>query len=93
MSSSIFEVKDGKNTYTLPAIIQHGMEHGKPIWELLGMTVQQYDIEYSQSEWSKSILTKSTVEEEIRMKDYQKQLVDMSFNIVSTDTSGNADKF
>ena len=66
------------------------VENSIPIWEVLGLIMEQYDIQYpAKNDWT-SILTKENLKkEQERMLVYQKQLDDMKLKL-SADTSGNA---
>ena len=62
MSSSPFEVHDMfNNTYSLPEIIVQSMDNAVPIWQVLGITKEQYDEQYGETEWTKKILQEQNV--------------------------------
>jgi hypothetical protein len=97
-NASVFEVRDMFNSnFKLPEIIQQGLEEAVPIWELLGITKEQYDAKYGETEWTQKMMKENQEKHDAFWKDhYEKQLansglVDISDTIQPlSDASGNA---
>ena len=66
------------------------VENSIPIWEILGLTMEQYDIQYpAKNDWTSILTEENLKKEKDRLLVYQKQLDDMKLKL-SADTSGNA---